>query len=180
MKVLIINGSPRANGNTATALGQMTNIFEKHSVEYEIVQIGNMQIRGCQSCGYCYKNGKCAFDHRSTAPGQHGAARKKVGEYGKQLREKQKARRYYGVLESQFRDYYEMATKMEGKTGEAAVLSQDPDIVCLQEFKLSSSQKVREYLSRKMRGYSVEYYMFPSGSGSFGNETLSRLPYPPQ
>ena len=62
MKVLVINGSPRANGNTATALGQMTNIFEKHGVEYEIVQIGTMQIRGCQSCGYCYKNGKCAFD----------------------------------------------------------------------------------------------------------------------
>ena len=63
-------------------------------------------------------NGKCAFDHRSTAPGQHGAARKKVGEYGKQLREKQKARRYYGVLEGQFKHYYEMAEKMEGITGE--------------------------------------------------------------
>ena len=62
-------------------------------------------------------NGKCAFDHRSTAPGQHGAARKKVGEYGKHLREKQKARRYYGVLEGQFRHYYELADKMEGMTG---------------------------------------------------------------
>ena len=62
-------------------------------------------------------NGKCAFDHRSTAPGQHGAARKKVGEYGKQLREKQKARRYYGVLEGQFRHYYELAEKMDGITG---------------------------------------------------------------
>ena len=62
-------------------------------------------------------NGKCAFDHRSTAPGQHGAARKKVGEYGKHLREKQKARRYYGVLEGQFKHYYEMAEKMEGITG---------------------------------------------------------------
>ena len=62
-------------------------------------------------------NGKCAFDHRSTAPGQHGAARKKVGEYGKQLREKQKARRYYGVLEKQFRHYYDMAEKMDGITG---------------------------------------------------------------
>ena len=63
-------------------------------------------------------NGKCAFDHRSTAPGQHGAARKKVGEYGKQLREKQKARRYYGVLEGQFKHYYEMAEKMDGITGQ--------------------------------------------------------------
>ena len=63
-------------------------------------------------------NGKCAFDHRSTAPGQHGAARKKVGEYGKHLREKQRARRYYGVLEGQFKHYYEMAEKMEGLTGQ--------------------------------------------------------------
>ena len=52
------------------------------------------------------------------APGQHGAARKKVGEYGKQLREKQKARRYYGVLEGQFKHYYEMAEKMDGITGQ--------------------------------------------------------------
>ena len=62
-------------------------------------------------------NGKCAFDHRSTAPGQHGAARKKVGEYGKQLREKQKVRRYYGVLEGQFKHYYELAEKMDGIVG---------------------------------------------------------------
>ncbi len=61
---------------------------------------------------------KCAFNHRSTAPGQHGAARKKVSEYGMQLREKQKTRRYYGVLENQFRLYYQMAEKKEGMTGE--------------------------------------------------------------
>ncbi len=63
-------------------------------------------------------SGKCAFDHRSAAPGQHGAARKKVGEYGMQLREKQKTRRYYGVLEGQFVRYFEMAEKKEGLTGE--------------------------------------------------------------
>ena len=63
-------------------------------------------------------NGKCAFDHRSTAPGQHGAARKKVGEYGKQLREKQKAKRYYGVLEKQFLNYFKEADRKEGMTGE--------------------------------------------------------------
>ncbi len=63
-------------------------------------------------------SGKCAFDHRSTAPGQHGAARKKVGEYGMHMREKQKARRYYGVLEGQFKKYFEMAEKMDGMTGE--------------------------------------------------------------
>lgn len=63
-------------------------------------------------------SGKCAFDHRSTAPGQHGAARKKVSEYGMQMREKQKARRYYGVLEGQFEKYFEMADKKAGMTGE--------------------------------------------------------------
>ena len=63
-------------------------------------------------------SGTCAFDHRSTAPGQHGANRKKVSEYGVHFREKQKARRYYGVLESQFVRYYEMAEKKEGVTGE--------------------------------------------------------------
>ena len=61
---------------------------------------------------------KCSFNHRSTAPGQHGAARKKVSEYGMQMREKQKARRYYGVLEKQFKNYYVMAEKKEGMTGE--------------------------------------------------------------
>ena len=63
-------------------------------------------------------SGKCAFDHRSTAPGQHGAARKKVSEYGMQHREKQKTRRYYGVLEGQFVRYFEMAEKKEGLAGE--------------------------------------------------------------
>ena len=75
-------------------------------------------------------NGKCAFDHRSVAPGQHGAARKKVGEYGKQLREKQKTRRYYGVLEGQFYHYYEMAEKMEGITG--------ANLLCILERRLDN------------------------------------------
>lgn len=65
----------------------------------------------------CYTD-KCAITRRAYAPGQHGQGRKKNSEYGLQLRAKQTARRYYGVLESQFRDYYEMATKREGKTGD--------------------------------------------------------------
>ncbi len=63
-------------------------------------------------------SGKCAIDRRPTAPGQHGASTKKLKEYGMQLREKQTARRYYGVLEKQFRTYFEMADNMEGVTGE--------------------------------------------------------------
>ncbi len=59
------------------------------------------------------------MDRRSFAPGQHGNARgKKLSEYGMQLREKQKTRRYYGVLESQFAKYYEMAATQKGVTGE--------------------------------------------------------------
>ena len=62
--------------------------------------------------------GKCALDRRSTVPGQHGAANKKMKEYGTQMREKQKAKRYYGVLERQFKNYFEEADRKEGMTGE--------------------------------------------------------------
>ena len=63
-------------------------------------------------------SGKCALDRRSTAPGQHGAANKKQREYGMQLREKQKTRRYYGILEKQFKNYFVEADRQEGMTGE--------------------------------------------------------------
>ncbi|MBQ9464150.1 MAG: flavodoxin family protein, partial [Lachnospiraceae bacterium] len=62
MKVLIINGSPRANGNTALALKEMVKIFEKEGIETETVQVGNRDVRGCMSCGGCAKTGKCVFD----------------------------------------------------------------------------------------------------------------------
>ena len=65
----------------------------------------------------CYKT-SCPFERRPVAPGQHGADRKKVSEYGLQLREKQKTKRIYGVLEGQFREYYEKADRMKGITGE--------------------------------------------------------------
>ncbi len=61
---------------------------------------------------------KCAIERRQTLPGQHGAARKRVTEYGLQLREKQKVKRAYGILEKQFRKYYEEAERMKGITGE--------------------------------------------------------------
>lgn len=65
----------------------------------------------------CYTD-KCAVTRRAYAPGQHGQGRKKTSEYGMQLRAKQMTRRFYGVLENQFHQYYEMATKMAGKTGD--------------------------------------------------------------
>jgi len=63
-------------------------------------------------------SGKCAVDRRATAPGQHGGGNRKLKEYGTQLREKQKAKRYYGVLERQFKGYYLKAVKSGGVTGE--------------------------------------------------------------
>ena len=83
------------------------------------------------SCKLCRREGKklflkgdrclsdkCAVARRSTVPGQHGAGRKNVKEYGLQLREKQTARRYYGVQEKQFKKYYVAADKKEGIAGE--------------------------------------------------------------
>lgn len=66
----------------------------------------------------CYSD-KCAFERRSFAPGQHGQARmRKVSDYAVQLREKQKVRRIYGMLEGQFRKYFEIAERIKGVTGE--------------------------------------------------------------
>ncbi len=65
----------------------------------------------------CYTD-KCSVSRRPFPPGQHGQGRKKLSEYGLQSREKQKTRRYYGVLESQFRKYFQMATTKKGVTGE--------------------------------------------------------------
>lgn len=62
MKVLIINGSPRVNGNTSVAVNEMVKVFEQEGVEAEVIQIGNQAIRGCVACGSCATNGKCVFD----------------------------------------------------------------------------------------------------------------------
>ena len=65
----------------------------------------------------CYSE-KCPMNSRAFAPGQHGQGRSKNSEYGQQLREKQKAKKFYGVLENQFRSYFEMAERRPGQTGE--------------------------------------------------------------
>jgi len=62
MKVLLINGSPKANGNTALALKEMAEIFAQEGIEAEIIHVGNKDIRGCIACGSCGKTGKCVFD----------------------------------------------------------------------------------------------------------------------
>ena len=62
MKVLMINGSPKENGNTARALSEMRAVFEREGVEVDWVQVGQLAVRGCMGCGACYKLGKCVFD----------------------------------------------------------------------------------------------------------------------
>lgn len=62
MNVLLLNGSPRPNGNTAIALHEMETVFAENGVDFETVQIGNKAIRGCIACGSCTKNGRCVFD----------------------------------------------------------------------------------------------------------------------
>lgn len=62
MKVLIINGSPRVNGNTTIAIREMENVFKADGIDVETVQVGNKDIRGCIACGKCSDTGKCAFD----------------------------------------------------------------------------------------------------------------------
>ncbi|MEW5758018.1 MAG: 30S ribosomal protein S4 [Candidatus Omnitrophota bacterium] len=64
---------------------------------------------------------KCAVTRRAYAPGQHGQARTKLSNYGIQLREKQKVKRYYGLLEQQFRNYFELASKTKGVTGKVLI-----------------------------------------------------------
>lgn len=99
----------------------------------------------------CY-SGKCTIARRSYAPGQHGQSRKKSSEYGLQLRAKQQARRYYGVLENQFRHYFELAEKVkEGKTGEnlLAILESRFDNVIYRLGWASSRAEARQLIVHK-------------------------------
>lgn len=70
MKVLMINGSPRPNGNTAAALGEMARIFQQEGIETELLHVGGKDIRGCIACGSCAEKGRCVFDDlvNETAP----------------------------------------------------------------------------------------------------------------
>lgn len=111
------------------------------------------------SCKLCRREGKklylkgdrcltdkCAVSRRATVPGQHGAGRKNVKEYGMQLREKQTARRYYGVQEKQFRKYYAAADKKEGIAGEnlLSILETRLDNVVYRMGMASSRKEARQ------------------------------------
>ena len=93
----------------------------------------------------CYTD-KCAMNNRAFAPGQHGQGRSKSSEYGLQLREKQKAKRFYGVLESQFRSYFEMAERRPGKTGDnlLAILESRLDNVVFRMGLANSRKEARQ------------------------------------
>jgi multimeric flavodoxin WrbA len=62
LKVLILNGSPRANGNTSVAVSELKKEFEKEKIEVEVIQVGNKTVRGCIACNSCNKTGKCIID----------------------------------------------------------------------------------------------------------------------
>ena len=70
MKVLLINGSPKSDGNTSIAIDEMVKTFHEEGVETEVIQVGNKVIRGCIGCGKCFEKGSCVFDDivNETAP----------------------------------------------------------------------------------------------------------------
>jgi len=94
-------------------------------------------------------SGKCALEGRAYAPGQHGQGRKKLSDYGQQLREKQKTRRYYSIYEKQFHHYYTQATKKHGVTGDSMLqfLELRLDNVVFRSGIVSSRAEARQMVS---------------------------------
>ena len=89
----------------------------------------------------CY-GGKCALEKRNYAPGQHGQARKKMSDYGLQLREKQKAKRFFGMQEKQFRNLFAKAAKRAGKTGDNLLILLETRLDnCVYRLGFASSRK---------------------------------------
>jgi len=95
----------------------------------------------------CLKS-ECAMEKRAYAPGEHGKRQRKMTPYGQMLREKQKAKRIYGVLESQFEKYYDIASRMKGKTGEnlLALLERRLDNVVYRLGFATSRREARQFV----------------------------------
>lgn len=104
----------------------------------------HLYIKGQKCVG-----GKCSLDKRSYPPGEHGRRRTKMSEYSLQLREKQKAKRIYGLLEKQFRKFYELASKQKGITGEnlLILLERRLDNIVYRAGFTSSRKEARQYIS---------------------------------
>ncbi|MBO4262441.1 MAG: 30S ribosomal protein S4 [Clostridia bacterium] len=131
----------------------------------------------------CYK-ATCPFERRPVAPGQHGADRKKVSEYGLQLREKQKTKRIYGVLEGQFREYYEKADRMKGITGEnmLSLLERRLDNVVYRMGIASSRSQARQLVTHAHftvngRPVDIASYQVKAGDVVAVKETKQDSPY---
>ncbi len=131
----------------------------------------------------CYKT-SCPFERRPVAPGQHGADRKKVSEYGLQLREKQKTKRIYGVLESQFREYYEKADRMKGITGEnmLSLLERRLDNVVYRMGIANSRSQARQLVTHSHftvngRSVNIASYQVKVGDVVAVKETKKSTPY---
>lgn len=124
----------------------------------------------------CYTD-KCSVGRRSYAPGEHGQGRKKLSEYGLQLRAKQTTRRFYGILESQFRHYYELAEKREGKTGEqllSIIETRLDNVVYRLGFATSRPEArqlvVHNHFSVNGRKVNIPSYLVKPGDVIFVNE----------
>ena len=131
----------------------------------------------------CFK-ASCPYERRPVAPGQHGADRKKVSEYGLQLREKQKTKRIYGVLEAQFREYYEKADRMKGITGEnmLSLLERRLDNVVYRLGVASSRSQARQlvthaHFSVNGRPVDIASYQVKVGDVIAVKETKKDSPY---
>lgn len=125
----------------------------------------------------CYSD-KCAFVRRSYGPGQHGQGRKKVSEYGIQLRTKQKAKRYYGVLESQFAKYFEMAERQSGITGEnlLRILESRLDNVVYRAGFANSRKEARQLVLHKHYSVNGKTVNIPSYLVKAGDKVAVRTP----
>ena len=123
----------------------------------------------------CYTD-KCAIVKRNYAPGQHGQGRKKVSNYGLQLREKQKVKRIYGVLETQFRNMYERAEKMTGKTGEnlLSLLERRLDNVVYRMGLANSRKEARQLITHAHFTLNGKKVDIPSFSVSVGDTVSLR------
>ncbi|RBP44907.1 30S ribosomal protein S4 [Garciella nitratireducens] len=119
----------------------------------------------------CYTD-KCAISRRQYAPGQHGQRRKKQSEYGLQLREKQKAKRIYGILERQFEKYFEMAERRKGKTGDnlLEILESRLDNVVYRLGFASSRKEARQLVLHKHFTVNGKTVNIPSYLVNVGDE----------
>ncbi|MBF0611078.1 MAG: 30S ribosomal protein S4 [Magnetococcales bacterium] len=124
----------------------------------------------------CYSN-KCAMERRAYIPGQHGQRRRKVSDYGVHLREKQRVKRIYGLVEKQFRNYFELAERLDGATGEnlLVLLERRLDNVVYRLGMAASRTEARQIVSHKQIQVNGRWVNIPSYLVKPG-DTISVVP----